>query len=284
MSHSECRQTANCWINCLWNISKKIGKILISIDGTKERTDKNRGNGTYEKIMKNIKKIRADGYDGELIARMTISQETPDIFEQVKHLLNTKFNSIHWQIDCGFYKGDYNEEKFKKFVKEYNESISKLINYWIEYMRNGKVLKLYPFIAIIDSLLKNEKTKLRCGAGHSGYAIGTDGKIYACPIMNNIEDFAAGTIDDPPSKLKRFEISGDCVNCEIKKLCGGRCIYWNKSQLWPKKGNEMICNTIKYYINELQNKLAVINELINNNTIKKEDFEHEKYFGPEIIP
>ena len=32
----------------------KIGKILVSIDGDKERTDSNRGIGTYNLVMKNI--------------------------------------------------------------------------------------------------------------------------------------------------------------------------------------------------------------------------------------
>ena len=40
---------------------KKIEKILVSIDGDKERTDFNRGEGTYEKVMENIKLIKKRG-------------------------------------------------------------------------------------------------------------------------------------------------------------------------------------------------------------------------------
>jgi len=40
-----------------------------------------------------------------------------------------------------------------------------------------------PFLGIVESILNNEKTLLRCGAGHMGYAISTDGKVVACPIM-----------------------------------------------------------------------------------------------------
>ena len=47
---------------------------------------------------------------------------------------------------------------------------------------------------------------LRCGAGHSGYTITTDSKIVACPIMNNIQDFKAGTLEDSPMDLKEFTI------------------------------------------------------------------------------
>jgi len=262
---------------------KKIEKILVSIDGDKERTDFNRGEGTYEKVMGNIETIKKEGYGGEIIARMTISQ--PDVFEQVKHIIDSGFTSVHWQLDAGFFRFDFNKEKFEKFVEKYNKEISKLINLWVKDMKkNKRVLMLYPFVAIVESLLKGEKTKLRCGAGHSGYAITTDGKIVACPIMNNIKDFEAGTLDDKPEELKKFDVGGECSKCEIKDLCGGRCLYWNKAELWPESGNKLICKTIKHLISELQNQLPEIRKLIKKGMIKEKDFEYEKYFGPEIIP
>lgn len=263
----------------------KITKILISIDGDEERTDFNRGNGTYKKIMDNIKLIKKNNYKGEIVARMTLSQEYPDIYEQVKCLIGTKiFNSYHWQIDAGFFKFDYNKEKFRIFSEEYNKSISKLINYWVNEMQKGNVIKIYPFLAITQDLLSNNKTLLRCGAGYAGYAISTDGKVVACPIMNCIEDFKAGTLETDPKDLKKFKIGGDCLSCSYLNLCGGRCLYWNKAELWPKQGNEQICNTIKHLIDELKSKLPTIKDLIKNNIIKESDFEYEKYFGPEIIP
>ncbi|MEM4270704.1 MAG: TIGR04084 family radical SAM/SPASM domain-containing protein [Candidatus Pacearchaeota archaeon] len=262
----------------------KIEKILISIDGDRERTDFQKGKGTYNKIVRNLKKVRREGYKGELVARMTIS-EFPDIYEQVLHLLNLKiFDSIHWQLDAGFYKFDFDKIKFKNFVEEYNESITKLVSFWLNEMEKGKVLKIYPFIGIMESLLKNKTTKLRCGAGHSGYAITTNGKIVACPIMNYIKEFEAGDLDTNPEKLKKFEISGKCLNCKEKDLCGGRCLYENKTELWPVDGQELICKTVKHLIKEIKKIFPEVRELISQGKIKIEDFNYEKYFGPEIIP
>jgi radical SAM protein with 4Fe4S-binding SPASM domain len=170
------------------------------------------------------------------------------------------------------------------FKEEYNRSLSKLINYWIEQMKKGEVIKIYPFIAIIDSLLKKETTHLRCGAGHAGYALTTNNKIAACPIMNCIKNFEAGDLNSEPDNLKKFNISGDCLKCNYLNICGGRCLYWNKAQLWPKQGNEQICNTIKHLIDELKYQLPTIQNLIKREIIKSSDFEYEKYFGPEIIP
>jgi len=270
------------------NYLHKIDKMLVSLDGDKQRTDLNRGEGTFDLVLNNIRKIRQEGYKGEIVARMTISQDCPDLYQQVLFLVSLidkkLINSIHWQLDAGFYKFDFNKKDFEKFVKEYNLNVSKLIDYWIKEMYNGRVLVFYPFIAIIESLLKKEKTLIRCGAGHSGYAITTNGKVVACPIMNCIEDFKAGDLESNPNQLKKFSVSGNCEKCSYLDLCGGRCLYWNKSNLWPEEGDKLICKTIKFYIDKLKDKMPVIKELIKNKTIKEKDFEYEKYFGPEIIP
>ncbi len=262
----------------------KITKILVSIDGDKERTDFNRGEGTFNRIIDNIKLIKKNGYKGELVARMTISR-FPDICEQVLNLIDLcLFDSFHWQLDAGFFKFDFNFNEFNGFVDEYNKSVSNLIDFWIKEMEKGNLIKIYPFLGIMNSILNEENIKLRCGAGHSGYAITTNGKIVACPIMNCIKDFEAGTLDSNVKDLKKFDVSGTCALCNYLNLCGGRCLYWNQANLWPEEGNELICKTIKHLIDELNKRKNEINELIEKNIISKSDFDYEKYFGPEIIP
>ena len=264
---------------------KRMGKILVSIDGDKERTDFNKGKGTYDLVTGNLWKARGEGYRGEVVARMTISQDFSDVYEQVLHILKTGvFDSVHWQIDAGFYKFDYDEKKFEKFVKEYNKSISKLVDFWMSEMRRGRILRLYPFLGIVESLLRGEKTKLRCGAGHSGYAITTNGKIVACPIMAGIVDFEAGSISENPKHLFKFDTVSSCAKCSYLDLCGGRCLYWRAAKLWPKEGDELICKTVKHLIDELKKNMPEIRKLIKEGIIQQEDFYYEKYFGPEIIP
>ena len=262
----------------------KIDKILVSLDGSRERTDHNRGRGTYDRVMRNVTSMKVHGYAGEIIARMTVAQDFPDIFEQVRSLLHEGFTSIHWQLDAGFYSSDFDEKKFSRFVKEYIKSLNKLIEFWIERMRAGGVIRLYPFVGIVQSLLRREPTALRCGAGHSGYAIGTDGTLVACPIMTHTRDFVAGTLDTHPRDLKTFEISGRCVTCPLLRTCGGRCLYWNKAALWPERGDDLICETVFNLIKELESRMDEIEALLENRLVFKGDFQHERYFGPEIIP
>ncbi len=258
----------------------KFSRILVSVDGNRERTDYNRGKGTYDLVLKNLKLIRANRYTGEIVARMTIDQEFPDVFEQAKFLIKLGiFDSVHWQIDAGFYKFDFDEEKFNKFVGKYNKSILRLIDFWVGEMGRGRVLKFYPFVGIMQDILKGATAKLRCGAGHSGYTITTNGTITTCPIMNCIKNFYVGDLKSNPNNLKKISVIEPCVSCDYLGVCGGRCLYSNYAKLWPCEGEDLICKTVKFLIDSLKARSEEVRELID-----VKDLEYEKYFGPEIIP
>ena len=265
------------------NYMNRFSKILVSLDGERNRTDYNRGLETYSQVISNLKLIRFHGYKGEIVARMTI--DFPDIYEQVRHLLEIEeIDSVHWQLDMGFYKTDFDKEKVTRFVKEYCDSLSKLVDFWLENMKKGNVLEIYPFLGIMQSLLDRQPTKLRCGAGHSGFAITTKGDIVTCPIMNNITDFYVGDLNSNPRELREISVGGKCNSCQYLNLCGGRCLYANKAELWPDEGQELICDTVKALIFELKRILPDVIELIDKKIIDFSDFKYEKYFGPEIIP
>jgi uncharacterized protein len=268
---------------------EKIGKILVSIDGGCKVTDKYRGNGVYEKVISNLILARNRGYTGEFVARMTVSQEDPDVYKRVKHLVKLidsgVFDSVHWQLDVGFYSNDFNLEKVSKFFKKYNKSNLKLIRWWFSQIKKGRVYRIYPYVGIAKPIiLGNDSCGLRCGSGHAGYTITTSGKIVHCPIMNSIKTFEAGDLGSEPDKLKKFSCVYGCGDCEVYGLCGGRCMYWRQAKLWPKEGNDLICDSIKKYIREIQKNMVVIYKLILKKKIRVEDFLYEDYFGPEIIP
>ena len=80
--------------------------LLVSIDGDETLTDYYRGEGTFRKVVENLRLIVKNGFKGELIARMTIMEKT-DIYKQVTWLLDNpefRFSSVHWQLNAGFWK------------------------------------------------------------------------------------------------------------------------------------------------------------------------------------
>ncbi|MEM2130637.1 MAG: TIGR04084 family radical SAM/SPASM domain-containing protein [Candidatus Bathyarchaeia archaeon] len=264
--------------------------ILVSIDGDEALTDYYRGRGTYRQVIRNLRLITRNGFKGELIARMTVMEQT-NIYQQVTWLLNNSdfsFSSVHWQLNAGFWQNDYQKRNFKDWSENnYIPSIRRLAHFWVNHMAStGVVLKLYPFLGIIHSLLHHESSLLRCGSGWINYTIQTDGTIVPCPTMWGIKKYYLGHINTAhPLKLKQVLISSEpCIKCDVEKICGGRCLYAIVTKRWNSKAYAEVCNTVKALINAIKSELPEIYQLIRRGKIDLKSFEFMKYNGCEIIP
>ena len=269
-------------------IVNRFSTILVSLDGRKELTDGNRGDGVFEKVIANVKKIRANGYTGELIARMTVTERT-DIFDAVRFLSDNpfySFSSIHWQMDANF-TGDFSHRTFAEWADTtYNPGIRALVAAWVDGMeQNGRVMHWYPLIDPMEDLLYGKESLLRCGAGHANYTILTDGHIAPCPIMIGMKQFYVGHIRDAnPLHLSKIPVIGECETCRIKTFCGGRCLYSALVQPWKPVGRKLVCGTVHNLHDALTGALPRVRGLIESGRISVKDFSHEKFNGCEIIP
>jgi putative peptide-modifying radical SAM enzyme len=264
--------------------------ILVSIDGDEALTDSYRGKGVFGKVVDNLNLIKKNGFDGELIARMTVNEPT-DIHKQVTWLLDNSefsFSSVHWQLNAGFWGNDYSRRNFKVWSENsYVPGLQKLTRFWVDQMEtHGTVLKLYPLLGIVHSLLRNEKNSLlRCGGGWINYAIQTDGHIIPCPTMWGMKDYYLGHISDSnPLELKKIFVNSPCSECDILGFCGGRCLYANITNRWSRDAYSTVCLTVKGLIRAVETEIPRIKRLINDGRIDMSDFEFVKYNGCEIIP
>ncbi|MHA1270079.1 MAG: TIGR04084 family radical SAM/SPASM domain-containing protein [Candidatus Helarchaeota archaeon] len=268
---------------------KRLSVILVSLDGPQKITDLNRGKGTFQRVLNNLRKIRPS-FNGELIARMTLTEDS-DIYNDVRWFLynnELQFDGVHWQINFMF---DDLEKwvDIQNWIKKYNIGINKLMDEWLNEMKmNHKVQRLYPFMVIMRSLLLNEPSKLRCGAGWIYHTIDTNGNILACPIAGELSSFWLGNINDidGPHLLKdAFMIKNEpCISCDIFKLCGGRCLFANIIKPWGDSGYSIVCSTIRNLIDSLLKIKDDIQTLISKNIISIKDFDYLEYNGVEIIP
>lgn len=271
------------------NYVNRFHTILVSIDGDEELTDYYRGKGTYKKVVSNLKLIRRNGFRGELIARMTVMEQT-DIYKQVTWLLDNdefSFSSIHWQLNAGFWKNDFARRDFERWIKEsYNPGIRKLVKFWVDKIQsNGTVLRLYPILGIAQSLLTGEESLMRCGGGWTNYAIQTDGQIIPCPTMWGMKDYYLGHISNAnPLKLKKVCVSKPCSNCNVFNVCGGRCLYANIVKRWDSIAYSSVCDTVKNLIASINEQMQRVKKLIKSGRISLSDFNYMKYNGCEIIP
>jgi putative peptide-modifying radical SAM enzyme len=268
----------------------KFDTILISVDGDEALTDYYRGKGTYRTVTKNVQRIRDNGYRGEIIARMTVGEET-EIDRQVLALTRNSelpVSSVHWQLDALFWQNDFPKRGFAKWAAEsYNPRLRRLIHAWVDHMRvSREVLRLYPLVAVMQSLLLGESSRLRCGAGWTMFNIQTDGNITPCPVMAGMKDFYLGNIHETAPKSLRDVVfaSEPCSGCEVYPICGGRCLYANVTRLWGDEGFRQVCGTVKSMVRALYEALPDVRLLIEEGRVKLKDFEYPKYNSCEIIP
>ena len=265
--------------------------ILVSIDGEEVLTDYYRGKGTFRKVIENLKLIKRNGFKGELIARVTVMEQT-DIYKQVRWLLGNNdfsFSSIHWQLNAGFWGNDYQRRNFEEWAKKnYVPGVKRLAEFWVDQMeQKGVVLKLYPLLGIANSLLNEEKNCLmRCGGGWINYAIQTDGYIIPCPTMWGMKKYYLGNIKDAdPLKLtKIFVDQTPCSKCSIINVCGGRCLYANITKRWTDEAYGKVCHTVAELVEAVKAETPRIEQLIRKGKISLKDFDFLKYNGCEIIP
>jgi putative peptide-modifying radical SAM enzyme len=270
------------------DILNRFTTILVSLDGRKELTDGNRGEGVYDRVMKNVRHIRTNGYWGELIARMTVTENT-DIVDAIHWLAENpdhRFTSIHWQLDANF-AGDFAQRRFAEWTAaQYNPGIRTLVRDWVDHMESsGEVLRWYPFLDPMEDLLFSRPSLLRCGSGHANYSILTDGHIAPCPVMIGMKQYYVGHIRDAdPLSLDRIDVGGECSTCPIRTFCGGRCLYSNITRPWDEPGRRLVCGTVENLLAALRCELPRVRTLIDHGRISPEQFAHEKFNGCEIIP
>jgi putative peptide-modifying radical SAM enzyme len=269
----------------------RFHSILVSVDGTREVTDKERGGGVYDRVTRNLELIRSRGFRGDLVARMTVAQGT-DISDNVRHLLRTGlFDHVHWQLSFSMFweAGESTEPGIEDWIAAYNSGVSSLVDSWVDEMsRSNRVGGIVPFIGVMNSLLSGRKSRLRCGSGIDFFTVMPDGRISACPVSVDFDFSVIGSIfgNTPSSLCDAVTVGEPCASCGILDICGGRCLFVNKSQeLLRENGYSLICTTVRHLVSELQDALPRVQELIANGSVSRADFEYPEFNnGCEIIP
>jgi radical SAM protein with 4Fe4S-binding SPASM domain len=140
----------------------------------------------------------------------------------------------------------------------------------------------------MDSLLSGRRSSLRCGSGIDFFSVMPDGRISACPVSIDHDFSMVGSItESAPSSLSGVAAMGEpCLSCDIYGVCGGRCLFVNRSQeMLRENGFPYICSTVRHLVKELQDALPEVQALIKDGSVKRSDFAYpELNNGCEIIP
>ena len=271
------------------NYLKRLDAILVSIDGVRDVTDANRWRGIYDVVVRNCRYVRQRGFRNDLVARMTHTRGG-DIYRDVKHLLYLKdpvFDHVHWQLDV-FWNYIKDENEIERWLKKYEEGVTRLVSDFGDELACGRVLGIVPFIPVLRTLVTGEPvSRLRCGSGSESFAVMTSGRIDVCPIAPDFTYSAVGDIrKTTPGSLRDILPLGEpCSLCPDKWVCGGRCLFSNKTKFWGDRWFQRVCASTRHMIHDLDTLVESTARLMAQGVLSPDSLDYPKINnGCEIIP
>ncbi len=267
----------------------RLDAILVSVDGGRKVTDANRHEGVYDTVMKNCQLIRRNGYENDLVARMAFSRRG-DIYRDVTHLLginNPVFDHVHWQLDV-FWSEIRDEHEVEEWLRRYDEGITRLVRDFGNSLEHGVVPGVVPFIPILHTLVTGEPVPhIWCGSGRDSFAIMTSGRIDVCPIAPELSYSAVGDMRNSAPKSLRdiLPVGEPCSLCPDKWVCGGRCLFANKTMFWGREWFDRVCASTRHMIRELESLVDPTKRLMRDGVLRADALDYPKINnGCEIIP
>ncbi|KAG9389781.1 4Fe-4S single cluster domain [Carpediemonas membranifera] len=271
----------------------RLWSILVSIDGSEATTDGYRSKGLYKRVMDNVHDAIDRGYKGPLVARMTCSMKT-DIAAEAIHLLRdapVPFTAVYWQMDVGF-DAPMNTRwgDFPGWMNnQYKPSLDRLRDFFVAELKEGRAPIIVPFLGVLNTVLgRSAINGLRCGVGVDTWSITTDGRLMICPVgfdepWNCIGDIHTSTKSD----LERVDVAGACDKCSIRNVCGGRCLYVNKTAWWGDEGMDWICEGVRHLVKIMEDLVPDVKKMLEEGHPALEmalDDPALSDFSLEIIP
>lgn len=230
-------------INSLKTINSFVPvDITISMDGTKEthdiaRVDHN-GNGTYVKIVENMKKIRDELPNVSIAAQSTLNSYNISKWRDI--LFNCR--NLYGLCNLHFVNLDDPDMSDDEHTLT-KEDLRPIFEYYYNYIASVEDLFDISFTNIFDSVICDPfKSRIVsiCGAGWKAFGIRPNGDIIPCHkyIDNRTEkDFKLGNVNDinlviPDRYIdldKKILVDGavhnqsgrDCTKCVLKENCKG---------------------------------------------------------------
>lgn len=245
-------------------IKKNIFSITVSIDGLQKINDTNRiyqnGKGSYEKIAQFIHTILRE-CNVRVQYEATFTQSHIDnhyTYEDIAKSLKNEFG-IEGVI-----------------VNEKGLGIKHLLDFWnsvdYEYLQRTALKYLSEDFWRILYCIANNRTNNMCYIIDKSFAVGSSGAIYACQMINGIEECRLGNIDgmniyNSPTLYKpldsevNFKDNEICRKCWAQRLCGGCTVqkfFDNKLNNFAIVPNLDICKTIRLCIERMLLVIAYI--------------------------
>ncbi len=207
--------------------------ITVSIDGDKQRNDKQRllktGNSAYQAVLDALGLMQQHGLPRHLSARITVPRHSSGLLEQLKHVIGLGFD------DAGFAPvlsaPDANTEIAQNEFTQFLAEMVRCGEYALEQLLDGQN---FPFANLETALFELHRGTHRpypCGAGAGYLSVNAEGKLYACHRLIDDTEFDMGSVQEGSNyssrerHLNRSHVDKQttCQTCWARYLCGGGC-------------------------------------------------------------
>lgn len=209
----------------------KIG-LTISLDG--DRTIHNRsrvfenGEGSFDVIEKNIKRLKEAGIKFEL--RATLSPKS-DLFRVVSFFENKQIPFGYGLVMDTKDKPKANTHFLESDIDNLKHMLGKINDYYFEKIKEGKRIFLQNIQSGLTRIVYRKGKEINCTAGRSTIAINTNGTILPCQNFINYKDLFKQEFNEyynsetPEFRAPVVDNLVSCESCWAKYLCAGGCFF-----------------------------------------------------------
>jgi radical SAM protein with 4Fe4S-binding SPASM domain len=220
--------------------------VSVSIDGGSTTHNRNRptkgGQGSFEKILSNCKRVRTAGDGITLVARMTVVSSEPSLLDNVRELWSYNLFD-YFQIypgvtpaagssissTCGGGLVQLGEPKPPRQTMHggFLQQLSELLDHYPGLFQTGNRFRgVLEYERISEMVLTGKMALAYCSAGGTYFTFSPDDSIVPCHRLVGHPEFHA-SVGAAPEELSEWTLPVDrhpvCSTCWARYICGGGC-------------------------------------------------------------
>lgn len=194
--------------------------VTVSIDGFEHMHDYNRidkfGKGTYQQVIKNIKKMKANGIKVVEI-QATISSEFANQYTK-QEIADVLYKST----DVKRIKVEYELQYENETIKAEEDIIQEIENFFDKIFKEAYIFDNDVF-KVISTILCQKYKDYICSAGNRMVTVDVNGRIFPCQLFLDNKLMYMGESDgeimEEGGRMFKKSAKKDCRNCFARSTC-----------------------------------------------------------------
>lgn len=210
--------------------------VSISLDGTAAVQDAQRpfkdGSGSFEPIMKNIRRLREASPDTIMVARMTVCRSDQQLLETIQELTADDVFDYVSIYPAALFGQTENDTGKSHFSQAFREQYLQLAAAYPELLPNRRFRGCLELNRYCEAILQGKTVLNHCRAGAGYFTLSPDGSVHPCHRLVgdaawNLGAFNTWIPEPMQERLQPWQTPVSaregCRSCRVRFLCGGGC-------------------------------------------------------------